>query len=117
VQARVVAPERAAVAVDVRDVPAGQRGDFDVMVAVIENGLAIDVKRGENASRRLHHDAVVRFLGRAGTLRRDVTSGTFRSEVKLPAGWSRPNLKVVVFLQHRGNSRIVGAAVTGIAAS
>ena len=117
VSARAASTKAAAVVVDVRDVPAGQGGDLDVMVAIIENGLAIDVKRGENASRRLHHDAVVRFLERAGTLRRDVTSGTFRSEVKLPADWSRPKLKVVVFLQHRGSSRIVGAAVAGIAAS
>ena len=117
VQARSASAEHAAVVVDVRDVPAGQRGDLDVMVAVVENGLVIDVKRGENASRRLHHDAVVRYLERAGTLRRDMTSGSFRSEVKLPADWSRPNLKVVVFLQHRGHSRIVGAAVAGIPAS
>ena len=117
VQAHAASPERATVAVDVRDVPPGQRSDLDVMVAVVENGLAIDVKRGENASRRLRHDAVVRFLERAGTLRRDVTSGSFRSEVKLTADWSRPNLRVVVFLQNKSNSHVVGAAVAGISAS
>lgn len=114
VRARGATTERVAVAVEVRDVPADQRGDVDVMLAIVENGLAVEVQRGENARRRLHHDAVVRALNRVGTLARDARSGTFGGEVKLSNEWVRSNLKAVVFLQHKRNGHIVGAAVTRV---
>ena len=114
VKVRASTTERVAVAVEVRDAPADPRGDIEVMLAIVENGLAVDVQRGENASRRLHHDAVVRALNRVGTLPRDARSGTFGGEVKLSSEWVRSNLKAVVFLQHKRNGHIVGAAVTRV---
>jgi hypothetical protein len=114
VRARSSSPDRLAVSVEVRDVPTEPRGDVDVMVALIENGFVIDVKRGENARRRLHHDAVVRILEDIGRLPRNTSSGTFTTNLKLSPAWARPNLKVVAFLQHRRTSHIVGAGSSRI---
>lgn len=114
VRARTASGDRVAVTVDVRDVPPNQSGDIDVMLALIENGLTVDVKRGENASRRLHHDAVARTLERIGTLARDAREGFFKAEPRTASTWSRANLRVVVFLQHRRSAHIIGAAAAAI---
>jgi hypothetical protein len=108
------AGDRVDVTVDVRDVPLNERGDIDVMLALVENGLAVDVKRGENAHRRLQHDAVARTLERIGTLARDARDGVFKAEPKTASGWSRGNLRVVVFLQHRRSAHVLGAAAAAI---
>ena len=111
---QVSAGERVVVAVEVRTVPADQRADVDVMLAIVENGLAVDVRRGENASRHLRHDAVARTLERVGTLKRDTRSGTFTADVKLSPDWIRSNLKAVVFLQSKRNGHIVGAGAASL---
>lgn len=114
VRAYKTGPDRVAVTVAVRDVPPNQPGDVDVMLALVENGLTVDVTRGENASRRLHHDAVARTLDRIGTLPRDAPEAAFKAESRMASSWSRTNLKVVVFLQQRRSAQIVGAAVAAI---
>lgn len=53
----------ASVRVAVRDLPARARtGTIHVVVAIIEDQLVTEVRRGENARRRLRHDAVARTL-------------------------------------------------------
>ncbi len=101
---------RVSVSVTVADVPRDPSGDVDVMLAVVENGLSVEVKQGENARRRLEHDAVVRKLDRIGTLSRGARSGTFTATVPVTSDWSTANLQVVVFLQQRRGARIVGAS-------
>lgn len=114
VRAHKTGGDRVAVSVDVRDVPENQRGDIDVMLALVEDGLTVDVKRGENASRRLCHDAVARTLDRIGTLARDARAAVFKAEPRVASDWSRANLRVVVFLQHRRSAYIVGAGMAAI---
>lgn len=101
---------RVSVSATVADAPRDPSGDVDVMLAIVENGLSVDVKHGENARRRLEHDAVVRKLDRIGTLSRGTRSGTFTATVPLTSDWSMAKLQVLVFLQQRRGARIVGVS-------
>ena len=112
VRAHKAGGDRVAVTVEVRDVPA--TGDIDVMLAVVENGLTVDVKRGENARRRLQHDAVARTLDRIGTIAGGGREAVFKAEPKMAFEWSRANLRVVVFLQQRRTAHVVGAGTSTI---
>ncbi|TAN03322.1 MAG: DUF1223 domain-containing protein [Rhodanobacteraceae bacterium] len=79
------------------------------VAAVTEDDLTSHVTRGENASRLLHHDAVVRSMQPVKTL--TLGSGQQTSQVPVPlnSGWRRRNLNVVVFVQARTSRHIVGA--------
>ena len=99
-----------AVRVDVRELPADVRRDIDVIVAVAESGLVSDVKRGENASRKLAHDAVVRTLETIGTLARDAAAGTLSATLKTSPRWNRDGVRLVAFLQHRRTRQVVGVS-------
>lgn len=109
VQSRT-ADGRVSVNVTVADAPQDPSGDVDVMLAIIENGLSIDVKHGENARRRLEHDAVVRKLEKIGTLSRGARSGTFTATVPVASDWSTTKLQLLVFLQHRRSGWILGTS-------
>jgi hypothetical protein len=82
----------------------------EVYLAVTENMLRSDVKRGENAGRALEHDGVVRRITAIG--KADSASTGFSSTVAVPmAGeWNRANLRAVVFVQERRGRRIVAAS-------
>jgi hypothetical protein len=86
-------------------------GDLDLWVAVYESGLATEVKAGENASRLLKNDRVVRRLEKAFTL--PGTAGAEKSgEVVLGIDkrWKTDDLGVAAFLQDPATLAIVGAA-------
>jgi hypothetical protein len=72
----------------------------EVYLAITEDGLTSNVRRGENAGRQLSHVAVTRRLTRIGTTSRD---GSFSQNVAvapmLDQSWHRSALRVVVFLQ------------------
>jgi len=72
----------------------------DVYLAITEDGLRSDVRRGENAGRQLSHAAVTRVLTRIGATGRD---GSFSQNVPVAPmvdlSWRRSALRVVVFLQ------------------
>jgi hypothetical protein len=96
--------------VSVSDVPAGlDAGPIDVLLVVTEDGLHTQVPRGENAGRQLAHAAVVRELRVVGQA---APAKVFNGEatVILREGWSRPNVNVVAFIQHRVTRRILGAS-------
>lgn len=78
-----------------------------VLYAITEDGLSTEVKGGENRSRTLHHNAVVRSLEDAGALDKGAFSRTLR--LKLNRGWQRDHLHVVVLVQD-ATGRILGAA-------
>jgi len=80
--------------------------DAELMFALTEDHLAVDVKRGENANRTLKHSGVVRILQSAGSV--DATSK--RVSFKLSPDWKRENLRVVSFVQSKKNRRIVSVA-------
>lgn len=86
-----------------------RRGDADVVLAITEDGLRSDVKRGENSGLTLTHAAVVRWLHTAARLPR--AQETFAGEFALPldATWRRERLRVIGFLQDRDTRRILAA--------
>lgn len=97
--------------VSAADVPQPGRGDHDeLVVAVTEDRLTSDVRRGENHGRVLSHAAVVRSLTSLGEPKR--TDGIARAEARLPIGanWRRENLKIVAFVQEARSRHIVAAA-------
>jgi hypothetical protein len=81
----------------------------DVMLALTEDGLSVDVKRGENAGHTLPHVRVVRSLVKIGQI--DET-GAFSASVPATAqaGWNRAAVRATVFVQARGVGAISGAA-------
>ena len=81
-----------------------------LVVAIAENMLHSDVKRGENAGRALEHDGVVRALIPAGTI--DAGSNGFSSTIAVHAAheWNSANLRAVVFVQERRSRHILAAA-------
>jgi hypothetical protein len=88
-------------------VPGPPSADSDVLLAVTENELQSDVKRGENSGRIMQHRGVVRKLQTIGRVRRE----PFASEQTVPLEkyWSREHLTAVAFLQERSTRRVVGA--------
>lgn len=81
-----------------------------VYLAVAENMLHSDVKRGENAGRGLEHNGVVRQLTPLGKI--DAASAGFSSGVAVHSAreWNRGNLRAVVFVQERRSRHILAAA-------
>ena len=93
---------------------AGPR-DLDVWVAVFQAGLVTPVGAGENASRTLHNDYVVRRLEKAFTL--PGTAGAQRSGevvLGLDKRWKMGDLGVAAFLQDPATLQIHGAYSTRI---
>jgi hypothetical protein len=74
--------------------PADARERLEVVWMVVEDGLTTIVKRGENGGRTLHHDAVVRYIGKD----------------TIPQAWRRPGLRAVALVQGQKSRRIWGAA-------
>jgi hypothetical protein len=86
-------------------------GDLDLWVAVYESGLSTDVKAGENASRVLRNDRVVRRLEKAFTL--PGKAGAEKAgEIVLGIDkrWKVDALGVAAFLQDPATLAIHGAA-------
>ena len=79
-------------------------------LAIAENMLHSDVKRGENAGRALAHNGVVRQLLPLGKI--DAAPAGFSSTTAVhPAhDWNRANLRAVVFVQDRRSRQVLAAA-------
>ena len=88
----------------------GALGDADLWLAVTEEGLATDVRRGENAHRRLRHAAVVRRLEQIETLRAPIPDRlTAVAQIALEPEWQVRSLRLVAFFQERKSRRVLGA--------
>jgi hypothetical protein len=99
------------VKVDAKLAKAVGKGDLDVWVAVYQSNLATEVKAGENSSRLLKNDRVVRRLEKAFTL--PATAGAEKSGevvLGLDKRWKTDDLGVAAFLQDPATLAIVGAA-------
>jgi hypothetical protein len=86
----------------------GTQGDTpQVFVAITENMLHSNVKRGENAGRALEHDGVVRGLVPGGTIENG--SNGFSSTIAVHAArdWNPANLRAVVFVQEHRSRHIL----------
>ena len=89
----------------------GGNGDLDLWVAVYESGLSTDVKAGENATRVLRNDHVVRRFERAFTLPAKA-GGPQSGEIVFGVDkrWRKEGLGVAAFLQDPATLVIYGAA-------
>ncbi len=87
------------------------RESADVLVAITEDNLATEVRRGENGGRTLRHSAVVRSLISVGTLSPLERTWSTSASVPVAPEWKVANLRVISFLQERASRRIVGAGV------
>ncbi|HXT21499.1 MAG TPA: DUF1223 domain-containing protein [Thermoanaerobaculia bacterium] len=81
----------------------------EVLLALYENGLETPVSRGENASRQLHNDRVVRRLVRAATLPAGGGNAEQRIEVPVDAAWGR-DVGLVAFVQEPSTLRVLAVA-------
>ncbi|MGE5242981.1 MAG: DUF1223 domain-containing protein [Betaproteobacteria bacterium] len=111
-------PDRLDARVDVRvDVPASLalRGGADVLVAIVEDNLTTDVRRGENSGRTLRHTAVVRSLSRIGAMAAGNRAWSTTASVPLGVDWKLESLRAIAFLQERDTRRVVGAAGSSLA--
>ena len=88
------------------------KNSSDVWFAVVENGLATKVARGENGGRTLQHSAVVRTIRDLATVDVKSTTWTGNVPVAIAADWNRSKISLVAFAQDRSNREILGAAAT-----
>jgi hypothetical protein len=79
--------------------------NYFIRVAIIENGLVSEIRKGENAGRTLTHDGVVRvfFSG-------DLKSKLGILHVPLKKFKPNENCELVAFIQHKQTMRILAAA-------
>lgn len=82
--------------------------DATVYLAIAEDNLASNVKKGENSGVKLEHISVVRELKLLGSL--PAVSQNFKVEhsLQLQPDWKRENLKLVVFIQEIQSRKIIG---------
>ena len=106
----VTAGDALHVTVSIADIPDAAHGRMRVVVALAENDLAVDVKRGENARRRLRHSAVTRRLEAAGNLNAAERSAQVNAELTIDPAWRRDQLRVLAFLQDAASDRIWGVS-------
>lgn len=88
--------------------PAGAAIAGDVLLVIAEDGLASDVKAGENANRRLEHVAVVRRLNKVGQLKSGQPWSAGTLAVTLDREWKPGSLRAVVIVQDPKTREIHG---------
>jgi hypothetical protein len=91
---------------DVERLPTGP-SKAGVFLAIADDSATSKVLRGENASRTLHHVAVVRSIREVGNVTR---SAAFSKQIEL--GKLTPNdQRVILFVQDASTGRVLGAAM------
>ena len=92
--------------IKISDIP--KHEDATVFLAIAENNLASNVKRGENAGKNLEHTSVVRELKTLAKV--EAKSGSFEQETALnnQPNWKAENLSYVVFIQENESRKIIG---------
>lgn len=81
----------------------------DVAIAITEDNMANDVRRGENGGKHLRHNAVVRKLVTVTALTAQTREWSGTTSITLAPEWKSADLKVVGFLQEQQSRRVVGA--------
>jgi len=86
--------------------------DATVFLAIAEDGLASNVKRGENAGKNLEHISVVRELKAIGKIEANSDNYEQDAALALQPDWKKENLKFVVFIQENESRKILGIEKT-----
>jgi hypothetical protein len=106
--------DRVGVVVSPSDLPAPGRGDHaELVLAITEDALTSDVRRGENRGRVLTHTAVVRLLTTIG----EVGKEPVQREIAIDPAWQRDRVKLVAFVQEARSRRIVAAAAVPLSSA
>ena len=90
--------------------PALSAAGAELVWAVTEDDLVVEVKRGENARRMLRHAGVVRWM-RAGKIGDSATI-----TIPLRAEWKRDHLRVVAFVQSVSSRQVLSVASASVPA-
>lgn len=96
------------VVLEIGALPSGSASDAEVLVALTQNAVRVDVKRGENAGKVLEHTAVARRLVVAGPT--PAAGGALKASLEVPAGIATKELRVVAFVQEHASRHILGTA-------
>lgn len=83
----------------------GARPGDVLNAALVEKGIRVPVRRGENGGRTLAHDNVVRAFATAAL----GSGGKASLSLEVPAGARRENLSVVAYVQEEGTRKITAA--------
>jgi hypothetical protein len=89
---------------------AGPDEGAELLWAVTEDNLVVDVKRGENAKRTLRHSGVVRTLV-ARKIDRETASAA-SAVIPLQPEWKREHLRLVAFVQSTKTKRVLSVGWT-----
>ncbi len=84
--------------------------DATVFLAIAEDNLATNVRRGENSGKTLEHVSVVRELKSIGNLAAQEKSFETETIVQTQPDWKKENLKLVVFVQGNQKRKIYGVS-------
>jgi len=89
---------------------AANHDDSYVWLAIAEDDLKTNVRRGENGGKTLDHVSVVREMKLLGNLA--AADKTFESETALQfdSKWKKENLKFVVFVQGKDSKKVFGVS-------
>ena len=93
----------------ITDLPPVNHAGAEIVVVVTEDGLTVDVKRGENGGRTLRHSGVVRSLETVTVLKPSQTKYAGRTQIRLDGSWDRKHLRVIAFVRQRDTLSIIAA--------
>ena len=82
--------------------------DAYVWLAIAEDDLKTNVRRGENGGKSLDHVSVVREMKLLGNLAAADKIFEAETAVKYNSAWKKENLKFVVFVQGKASKKIFG---------
>ena len=108
-EAQPPASDQVSVRVSVGASPA-RASKVNVLLAVTEDGLVSEVRRGENANRTLSHVGVVRELRRVARVDA-AAGGTTTTTVRLNPQWRSDQLRLVAFVQDPESHKVIGVAM------
>ncbi len=100
------------VMLDIGALPSGSANDAELLVALTQNAVRVDVKRGENAGKVLEHTAVARQLVVVGAA--PAAGASLKTSFAIPAGVSPKELRVVAFVQEHASRRVLGTATRDV---
>lgn len=101
--------------VTARDLPAHAGGDATrIVIALVEDGLVTQVLRGENARRRLRHDAVARTLLTAAASGGEGSPRELTATLALDPDWDVDRLRVVAFVQDGRSRHVLGTGTVAL---
>jgi hypothetical protein len=92
-------------------------GTADVFLAIAEDGLVTQVRRGENGGRQLRHSAATRFLASVGIVPADAAPWSAATTVRLAPDWDVSRTRIIAFVQDRSTKQILGATSDTLAAA